>query len=411
VKVLDKLLGRAPSQREFAALMMRSFSRVGMENSRYDEREFALRFPDSNTVAFLTNLYAGYCHAPRAARRAMAARFAASFARLEKIPDDFASASTHFMPVVRDPAYFSLARLHDQAAGKDERRLAVPGAELAEDLLVHLAWDTESSISAVNLERLEGWGVSLDEALKLAKDNLREHTEPGSMSEPSPGLFCGQWGDSYESSRMLLIDLVYRLEVSGDPVAFVPHRSQFWVTGTHNLAGLRALLKSGEETHSIEYPLSPNLYVLRDGNWKLYEPPAPELRELWLALRRRRLALDYQQQKTLLDAIHEQQRIDVFVAAYALFNLGATGKPQSTCVWTKGVDTLLPKVEQVTFLINPESREVITVPWQAALSVMGNVMEEQPELWPKRYRVRSFPDEAQILELRELRQAGPTEVS
>ena len=45
------------------------------------------------------------------------------------------------------------------------------------------------------------------------------------------------------------------------------------MTGTNNLAGLTALLKAGAESHFKQgHPLSPDLYALLDGTWKLGRP-------------------------------------------------------------------------------------------------------------------------------------------
>src|ERR1700733_10109134 len=101
------------------------------------------------------------------------------------------------------------------------------------------------------------------------------------MKEIAPGLYEGQWKDSYESSRILLTDLVYRLSVSGEPVAFIPNRNEFCVTGSHKHVGLKALLKTSEAPHFGAHPLSPNRYLLRDASWELHMQEDRELRELW----------------------------------------------------------------------------------------------------------------------------------
>jgi hypothetical protein len=56
---------------------------------------------------------------------------------------------------------------------------------------------------------------------------------------------------------VLFIELIYRLSVEGDPVAFVPDRDQFRVTGTDNLAGM---LNGGvQEPVLASHPLAPDL--------------------------------------------------------------------------------------------------------------------------------------------------------
>ena len=122
--------------------------------------------------------------------------------------------------------------------------LEVLTRHLVGGLVVGLAYDTERNITSINRNTLEPWGVSPDDAFKAAKDNLWEKTDPSRLIGQE-GVYCGRWADSYDSSRILLTELIYRLSLDGDPVAFVPNRDQLWVTGTDNLAGLAAILKGG----------------------------------------------------------------------------------------------------------------------------------------------------------------------
>jgi hypothetical protein len=42
------------------------------------------------------------------------------------------------------------------------------------------------------------------------------------------------------------------------------------------------------------------------------------------------------------------------------------------------------------------------VPWDAAVPIVGSLLEEEPEFVPVRYRAREFPNDAQVRELRKL---------
>jgi hypothetical protein len=268
-------------------------------------------------------------------------------------------------------------------------------------LLVGLAYDSEHNITAVSKKQIEQWGVGLDEAFAAAKDNLWEKTDPNRL-EGKGGVYWGQWGDSYDSSRMLLTELMYRLSVDGDPVAFVPNRDVLLVTGKDNVAGLNAILKTGAESHFNQgHPVSPDLYVLVDGVWKVYVPEDAALREMWLSLRRNRDALDYSQQKKILDESHEQQGIDTFVASFNIYE-GKDGSVYSLCVWSNGVDSTLPRAERIGFVVSVEDNDMFVVPWDAAMPVAGSLLEEEAGLVPVRYRARQFPSEEQIAQLRAL---------
>jgi hypothetical protein len=272
---------------------------------------------------------------------------------------------------------------------------------LAGGLVVGLAYDTERTITSIYRDHFEKWGVSLEEAFKAAKDNLWEKTDPNRFAGQN-GVYHGEWADSYDSSRMLLTEVIYRLSVDGDPVAFVPNRDQLWVTGTNDVAGLTALLKAGAESHFKQgHPLSPDLYVLLDGTWKLYVPEDQSLRDLLLPIKRQRDAIDYSQQQGLLNDIHKLEEIDIFVAGYKIFER-EDGTAYSACIWTNGIDSLLPQAENIAFLADLEGKDHFVVPWDAAVSVVGSLLEQEPGLMPIRYRVRQFPNAEQQARLRKL---------
>ena len=70
----------------------------------------------------------------------------------------------------------------------------------------------------------------------------------------------------------------------------------------------------------------------------------------------------------------------------------------SYSVWGAGVDTLLPETDRVVLIRNPERPEGF-VSWARVQEVMGPEMQEVPNLYPKRYRVRQFPTADQLEEM------------
>ena len=378
-----------------------AFREAGIEKVEPSESDFALKVGDGATV-FLGNVYSNYRTASRSVRKTVIAEFvaaAASIPELPSLPSDFASAKPSLMPVIRDAAYFSMGQLMIRKGGKNDPGTDVVLKELAGGLLVGLAYDTERNITSINRDYFEKWGVSLEEAFKTAKENLWERTDPSRFAGEG-GVYWGEWHDSYDSSRILLTEVIYRLSVDGDPVAFVPNRDQLWVTGTNNVAGLAALLKAGAESHFKQgHPLSPDLYVLLDGTWKLYVPEVQSLRDLWLPIKRRREAIDYSQQQALLNEIHKLEDVDIFVASYKIYEQKG-GIAYSACIWSNGVDSLLPRAENIALMADLEDPEYFVVPWDAAASVVGDLLELEPDLVPVRYRVREFPSAEQLAKLR-----------
>jgi hypothetical protein len=401
---LDKVFSGKPSRADFAEMIIRALQDAGINKEKIDQSEsdFSLKLAGGGTI-FLGNVYANFCSAPRSARQAIVSEFvaaAASIPDLPSIPSDFATVKPSLMPVIRDAAYFSMIQLLNRKNGdKDDAGLDVVLKKLAGGLDVGLAYDTERNITSINQDFFQKWGVSLDEAFKVAKDNLWERTDPSRFAGQG-GVYWGEWADSYDSSRILLTELIYRLSVDGDPVAFVPNRDHLVVTGTNNSAGLAAILKGGMERHFKHgHPLSPDLYVLVDGTWKVYVPEDKSLREMWMKIKRQRDAIDYSQQQKLLNEIHEKEGIDIFVASYKVYER-KDGFAYSACVWTSGIDSSLPRSENIAFMADVENPDYFVVPWEAATSVIGDLLELEPDLAPPRYRARQFPSEEQLERLR-----------
>ena len=62
-----------------------------------------------------------------------------------------------------------------------------------------------------------------------------------------------------------------------------------------------------------------------------------------------------------------------------------------------GVDMLLPKAETVAFM--QDGQDPVIAHWDDVLDVAGDLME-QLDMYPLRFRVRSFPSEEQLAALR-----------
>ena len=403
MSLLDKLFSKKPGRDEFAGLVMKRLSQAGVENLVYEREHFSLKAEGRNNVIFLANAHENYCKADKREREAILVRICSMGSQKSEIPSDFESVRSFLMPVIRDASYASLIALHlrSKDTAMDVSKLESPTRPLFGSLVVGLAYDSEHSIQQINQTTFAKWGVSFEDALNQARDNLRDKTDPNGMKEEALGIYRSTWADSYDSARILMTDLIYRLEVEGEPIAFVPNRNQLWVTGSSNNQAISTLLKIGEEAHFEPYPLSPDLFALSDGVWGVYVPQDPAVRNLARSLQRRREAVDYQQQKQALDAIHKAEGTDIFVASYLVFEQ-KDKSGFSTCIWGNGVESLLPKAEYIDFGVDKDKKDYIHLAWERAFPVVGSLMAEAPGILPKRYRVRSFPNAEQLQQLREL---------
>lgn len=396
MKIVNKMFSRKPPEKsEFAQIVTRAFEAAGISGTEYRESEFAVKIPGREATVFLHNTYAQYCKAQPSDRKAVVAKLVASFGSIPEVPADFKSARQHLMPVVRDSAYFNLSQLLTRL--NPSREPSWDAKPLVDGLILALAYDSEHSITSLDRKSLQGWGIAFEAAFGIAKDNLWERTDPNRFVGQN-GVYWGEWGDSYDSSRILFPELIYRLSLDGDPVAYVPNRDTLLVTGKNNVEGLRGLLKRGRETHFEQgHPVSPDLYLLEDGAWKTYIPEDLELHRLWMETRRQRDAVNYAQQKEVLDKLPEYD--EVFVAKLSLFTR-EDESVFSACVWPRDVDSLLPRAEIIALVLDEGSTESVMVLWDAAVPVIGHLLEQVPGLTPSRFRAREFPTDREIARLR-----------
>ena len=402
LRLLSKLFHRKLSKEDFLIRVFSELDQAGVTNIQFDEASFSFS-TGPNQRSYLGNVFDACLNADEATRQETIRNFVATVLRLQPAPADYESARQSLMPIIRDPAFNSLLRLEDMlkdSASPDFSHAAQP---IAEGLNAGLACDTPHSLIYVNMHKLNSWGVTFAQALQAAKDNLRSRTDPNGLVQQRPGTFLGDWKDSYDSSRMLLTEYLDRLPLKGDPVVFIPNRDRIWITGSSDAEGLEQALRAGKESHfKAGYPLSPNLYRLKDGAWQPFVPEDFALQQLLNSIQRDRGMVDYQQQKASLEKLYEKSQTDIFVASYTKYERKEDNIEFSFCVWSRDADSLLPKTEIIAFMVDIATKDSFKLRWNSAVEVIGHLMEQDPNLFPVRFRVRTFPNESELSQLRKL---------
>jgi len=348
-----------------------------------------------NDVVNLHNFYHDYCQAPRAKRDEVVARYSHLFVRSD-IPDSFEAARGNLLPVLRTRAFLQAARFAPLLdAGVKETEFAM--ADFSADTALLLAYDTEHLTRVLGMEQLAAWGVSLEEASAIAIDNLRDLAAE-KFVQLSPTQFASDWNDAYDSSRLLLADLVHR--VAGPrPVAMIPTRGRMLLSATRGKADLLALLQNAKAAIDQEgRRVSMLMYEFVDGRPVPYQPEDEEVARLLADLRRIALQEDYAEQKQLLEQVHDKQGVDLFVATYMLYK-GEDERLFSVATWTEGVDALLPRADKLAFVgMNDagETRSAGVLEWERVEAAAGHLMQLDPDSYPPRYRVKRFPDLASL---------------
>ena len=243
--------------------------------------------------------------------------------------------------------------------------------------------------------------MGLDIALDVAVQNLAEGSD-GGFDSPQPGVYVSVWHDNHDASRLVLINLIRQLDVKGDHVAMVPHRDVLIVTGSEDVDGLAKMAELAEAATLDTRFMTAIPVRLQWDQWVPFRlPEGHSLQPRFEYLRYQSITRDYDEQKTLLDQIHEHTGEDVFIASYTATQNEETGKVSSYCVWSKDVLTLLPEADVVHFFDESKSgdeRIVAIAPWGRVCEVVGTMMRKQ-DMCPPRYLVDEFPSREELAEL------------
>jgi len=391
--LLDKFFPRPVKPENYSKLVIEEFRRNNVIASASASDPFELTLGQESKV-FLNNAYSQYCSAGDAERAAKVTFFVS--AQLEERITLTNENLDQLLPVVRSNAFYSLLDLTRRAegnTGQSSSAFETFGPGIAVGLVV----DSEKAMTLVQSSDLDALGLTFGEALNIALKNLEtgfEHT----FIEHADGLYIGDWSDGYDSSRILLPSVWSDLKLKGIPLIHIPSRDKFFIFGASDPFAMELALRLGEEEHFGAYPLSCDMFAQHDGKWKVGVPAAPESKAIQDRMVRRRLALDYAQQKELLERIYERDHIDLFVASYSLYN----DPPDqfSASVWSRGIPTLLPQTDQVILLVDPDKKITIRVSWEALRKVCIQLMPRVRGLYPNRSQVVNFPTDVQIDQLR-----------
>lgn len=382
-----------PTPDGFADLVLRQVrQRHPGRASRYEAAAFRIVLGGGEQQIFnLDNAYRDYCAAPRKLRAQVLQNYLAGI-DVPALPATFAEAREQLMPVIRSRSQGDYLRL---LALRQPPRPALADAWLAldDDALILLAHDTAASMATIGQATLAQWGVTFEQALAVAMENLRART-PHRFLALGDGLLMGEWDDAYDSSRLLLPDLLYRACAGGEPLVMIPTRGRFLLASSHNVAGqLRMVALADKLMQDEGRHVSPAMYGVRQGKIVACQPADEAVAAALARLQAMIRAHHYGEQKQEWDALNESTGEDVFVATCMLFQSKGSEGVVSLATWTRGIETLLPRTDIVAMVVPADDGGAgVTkmLAWDDALAIGGELMQEI-ECYPVRYRVQSFP--------------------
>lgn len=393
------LSGR-PSKNGFAKTYMRALRQAGdTREMQYDAAEFCIRFSGdggNGSVANLCNVYNDYVAVPPARRaECLSSYVRAALSYLKEIPAEFTDAQADLRPKLWARAMIERVVLQAQLTA--DKTPEIPYLEIGQHLVLVLVYDLPESTRSISQPDLDTWGVTFYEAMEIAKQNLAG-SPPEMIASIGDRAYAIMTGDSYDASRVASLDLLRSHKVQGDVWAMAPSRDQFFFTGAEDRQGMEIVVALAEKAADATRPLSPFPVQLRDDEWVDWELTKDcsfydtlQLRQLqyW--------STEYHDQKTLLEAIHEKQGRDIFVASFEV--AGKDGVRFSYCAWPNGIETLLPKTEMVGLMGSPEDEDPVFVSWESLTAVVGDLLQPT-EYYPPRFRVTEFPNDEQLRQLR-----------
>lgn len=387
-----------PSKEKFAGMVLAELKKLEPEaDYRYDAEKFLLLRPDEGFIN-LANVYQEYCQAEASSRSGLLKRFLQSCvaSKSYELPEDFADIHPDLLPVVRSRFYLESAILQSKVRGGEG--FDMPQMVIGEHLALSLVYDLPTAMRSISQKDLEAWDVTFYEAVEAARQNLEQMGEI-KFAVLDGRVYASASGDNYDASRLMLLDLIRRFDVRGDHVAMVPNRDTLIVTGAKDDEGLAIMCKIAKESFDKPRPISTIALRLEGDEWTPWLPAedTPHFADL-RELRLRTIGAEYNDQKELLDAMHDQAGEDVYVASFSALQNKETGRVTSYSVWSEGVHALLPQTDAVMFFrpTAPDNGKIVAgATWEHVRQVVGDLMEPLG-LYPERYRVREFPSAAQL---------------
>jgi uncharacterized protein YtpQ (UPF0354 family) len=383
------------SKDEFAQLVITRLRETGVTGEiSYDPDEFQIAVVgDKESLLFLNNAYQEYCsvseeHRPQALRR-----FVRGWLQAHKSPpEEYTDIRPDILPAVRSRNFFESARLRMAIGGDDDTFL--PYQTLGDDLGLGLVYDMPDSMKPISNKELALWGVTFYEALEAARENLRQLRPRIVGPKEGEGVYVFTTKDGYDSSRLILLELIRQFQVTGDYIAMAPGREMLIVAGSEDEPGLEAMVALAEKALQQPRTVSGIAFRLDGDEWVSWMPKASHsLYDQFRMLRIQSSGQDYAEQKELLDRLHETRGDDVSVASYSVVQHKDTGHRISYCEWTKGTISLLPQAEWI--VLGGGDRKRVMVSWDKVAEIVGDLMTPMG-MYPERYRVEGFPTADQL---------------
>lgn len=382
----------SPTIDGFAKLILKTMAQVDSElTGSYEAENCRIVYSRKGAAAGvinLANIYKEFLAVGRHERAQLLHRYCGTLLRPFEVPEEFADASPDLVPMVRPRSLIEFMRLEALCEGTNWDEM--PAIALSEHLVVCLAYDLPTRLQFVNQGNLDTWGISLYEAVETARRNLEEKPCVGaSMGEK---VYVFTTNDTFDASRMLLVDRIRKLPLEGEPVAIPVCRDSLLLAGADDAEGLAIMAGLADKMREESRPICTIAHILRGDEWEPWCPaPANPSFEAFRLLEMQFRGAEYADQKPLLDRLHVKTGEDAFVASYDVIKLD--DKPMSFCVWPDVMRTVLPRTDLVALTDAPGRAKF--VPWDHLAAAVPDRLETL-DYHPPRFLTRGFPTPEEI---------------
>lgn len=375
---------KEPTPAEFAELMRKRLAKAGVRGEMtFNAEDFSLVL-DAKRVVYLGNIFEHYMQSKGREREAQLDRFIRGMLATtsHEMPTSIEAARAQLFPIVRERLMF------EQMRHKVDDPAMLAYLPWVGNLCLAVAYDSPDAMATITGEQLKNWGLTLEEALDLGRHNLGGMTTP-QFVELEGGVFIAGWDDDYGSSRLLLPHLWNALPIAGDVVAICTNRNRTFATGEQNEAGLGMILKLAQQSLQEPRAMRPTPMVLRSGKWEAfhYQGANAELREGFAMMALQTLGGEYEEQKALHDHLNQQAGRDIFIASFSAVKNPETGALTSYCTWVMGLDSRLPRTDQIAIVdpdLGQEKGMLGMADWQDVVNQPGVTFAPQGD-YPERY--------------------------
>jgi len=202
------------------------------------------------------------------------------------------------------------------------------------------------------------------------------------------------WDDSYDSSRILLPDLLNRCGAGIDPVIMVPTRNCLLIAPANNgEAQARMVAYAAEAMESQGRFVSALMYRYTGNRIERYQPAEPALLRKLHDLRTRALMPDYAAQRDLLEKGDKKYGRDLFHASFKVFESKRGGGLKSVATVTKNALGTIPQADLIGFaILQPNGEQGVKfVAWDDVMAFAEGWLVKDEQHYPPRYRVEGFP--------------------